>query len=73
MTTLQLVHWWVSMLSGVALVTACCCLVAGLLHPIRSKRGDKIVKFSVAGLIIVVVIYLVYAATVITTIAVMRS
>jgi len=73
MNPLQYVHYWVSFSAlGLALVAALM-LLAGILHPLHSRRGDSLVKIGVWTLLSTVAVYLIYAATAVTTVVVMRS
>jgi hypothetical protein len=71
--TLQLIHWWMSGVSLSALGLAAVTLLVGICHPIKSSRGDKLVSAGAWSALVIVAVYLIYAATAITTVVVMRS
>lgn len=73
MNSLQVIHYWVSASALVMLLVALLSTITGLTFPLRSKLGDRLVTWGVAGLVGTVAVYLVYAATAITTVVVMRS
>jgi hypothetical protein len=70
---LQVVHYWISLAALGVLLLAAVALISGILMPKLSKRGDALVKFGAWTASMTCVIYLVYAATAITTVVVMRS
>lgn len=73
MNPLQLIHYWVSVGALVLALVSLVALIVGLCFPLKSKRGDRLVAVGVGVLLADVAVYLVYAATAITTVVVMRS
>lgn len=73
MSPLQLVHYWVSFGALLLGAAAAVNVFVGLAFPSRSKTGARLVRGGVAAMLSVVAIYLVYAATAVAYVVVMRS
>lgn len=73
MTPLQLVHYWVSLGTLGAVLLAAVTIIVGICRPRLDKLGDTLVKRGAVASLIIVGFYLVYCATAVTTVLVLRS
>lgn len=73
MSTAELIHYWVTLSAAVLLVVSVVVMLIGAAHPVPSARGNRTMAVGVAALLAVVAAYLVYAATAITYVVVIRS
>lgn len=73
MTTLQLVHYWVSFAALMIGMGSAVLIIIGMCLPKVSTFGDACVKVGAVALVLIVAVYLAYCGTAVTYAVVMRS